>query len=79
MAAVTTGVSLDTTGFVNPPCLITAVAVVEASASRVVGSLPLLDEVATTVHQEQIAAEQIVHVSIRQILGQLVEGVKEIP
>ena len=55
MAAVTTGVSLDTICLVNPPC---PLAVVGASASRVVGSLPLLNEFTTPVHQEQIAAEQ---------------------
>ena len=76
MAADTTGDSLDTTSFVNPPCL---VAVVEASASRVVGSLSLLDEFTTPVHQEQIVADQIVHVSIPHILEQLVESVNEIP
>ena len=56
MAAVTTGVSLDTTGLVNPPCPIT---VVEASLSlsRVVSSLPPLGEFTAPVHQEQIVAE----------------------
>ena len=44
-----------------------------------VGSFALLDEFTAPVHQEQIAAEQIVPVSIPQILEQLVEGVKEIP
>ena len=51
----------------------------EASASRVVGSLSLLDECTTPVHQEQIVADQIVHVSIPHILEQLVESVNEIP
>ena len=60
MAAVTTGASLDTTGFVNPECLVTAV---EAYAPQVVGSLLLpLDESAAPVYnqvrQEQIVAEE---------------------
>ena len=45
-------------GFVHPPGFMT---VVKPSASHVVGSLLLLDEFATPVHQEQIACEQIVH------------------
>ena len=86
MAAVTTGVSVDTTGFVNPPCPIT---VVEAPASRVVSSLPPLGEFTAPVHQEQIVAEQervqqhtaeqTVHVPIPPTLEHLEEGVKEIP
>ena len=50
----------------------------EAFPSRVVGSLLLLDEFTTPVHQEQIAAEQLVHVALPQNLEQMVEGVKEI-
>ena len=53
--AVTTGVTSDTTGLVNPLCAITAV---EASAPQVVASLPPLDEFAAPVHQEQIVAEE---------------------
>ena len=41
--------------------------------------LPLLDEFATPVHQEQITSEQIVRLPIPQIREQIVEGVKEIP
>ena len=52
---------------------------VKLSASRVVGSLLLLDEFASPVHQEQIACEQIVHLPIPQVREQIVEGVKEIP
>ena len=55
MTAVNPGVSLETTCCVNPPCLI---AVVEDSASRVVGSHPPLDEFTTPVQQGQIATEQ---------------------
>ena len=52
---------------------------VKPSASHVVGSLLLLDEFASPVHQEQIACEQIVHLPIPQVREQIVEGVKEIP
>ena len=61
-------------GFVHPPGSMT----VKSSASHVVGSLLLLEEFATPVHQEQIACEQIVHVPIPQVREQIVEGVKEI-
>ena len=93
MESVTTGVSLDTTGLVNPHCPITTV---EASAPHVDGSLPPLDvsaaAVCNQIRQEQIAAEQervelvqqrtveqIVHVPVPQIQEQIVDGVKEIP
>ena len=90
MATVTTDASSDTTCFVTPQFSTTAVA---ASASRVIGSLPLLDEFAVLVynqvHQEQIVAEQervqqriaeqIVHVSAPQIQEQIVESVQVIP
>ena len=60
MAAVTTGVSLDTTGLVNTQCSITAV---EDSAPQVDGSLSPLDEFAAPVYnrvrQEQIGAEEM--------------------
>ena len=63
-------------GFVHPPG---SMSVVKPSASHVVGSLLLLDEFATPVHQEQIACEQIVNLPIPQVRAQIVEGVKEIP
>ena len=54
-----TNASSDTTGFVHPQFSTTAV---EASASHVIGSLPVLDEFAVPVYnqirQEQIVAEQ---------------------
>ena len=54
-AAVTIGASLDTTGSVNPPCLITAV---EASAPQVVGSvLPLYESAAPVCNQ--VREEQV--------------------
>ena len=46
MATVTTGVSLDTTGYVHYPCPITDV---EISASHVVGPLPRFGEFTTPV------------------------------
>ena len=64
------------TGSAHLPCPITAV---EASASRVVGSLPLLDEFAAPVHQEQHTAEQVTRVPTPQIQEQCVEGVTVIP
>ena len=48
-----------TTSSVHSSCPTT---VVDASASRVVGSLPFLDEFAAPVHQKQHTAEQVVHV-----------------
>ena len=59
-------------GFVHPPGSMT---VVEPFASHVVGSLPLFDEFATSVPQEQITSEQIVHPQTRELI---VEGVVEI-
>ena len=73
MPAVTNGVSL------TPSVLCTCHVLLllwKPSASRVVGSLPLLDEFAAPVHQEQHTAEQVVHVPIPQIQEQCVEGVK---
>ena len=64
-----------TTGFVHLPCPIT---VVGACASSV-GLLHHLDEFASTVHQEQDTAEQVVHVPIPQIQEQCGEGVNVIP
>ena len=61
-----------TTGSMHLPCPGT---VVEASASHVVGSLPLLDEFAAPVHQEQHTAEQVVHAPIPQIQEKCVECV----
>ena len=49
MAAVTTGVSHDTTDLVNPQCPITAVG---ASAPQVAGSISSLDESATPVRNQ---------------------------
>ena len=51
------------------PC---SIAAVEASASRVVGSLPLLDEFTTSMHQEQFADEHFVHVPLPQNLERVV-------
>ena len=62
--------------FVHPAGSLT---VVEPSVSHVVGSLLLLDEFATPVHQEQIASERFVHLPMPQNLEQIVEGVMEIP
>ena len=62
--------------FVHPAGSMT---VVEPSVSHVVGSLLLLDEFATPVHQEQIASERFVHLPMPQNLEQIVEGVIEIP
>ena len=60
MAAVTTGVSRDTTVVVNPHCLITAV---EASVPQVDGSISPLDEFAAPVynqvHQLLLMAERM--------------------
>ena len=82
--AVATGVSLDTTGFVNPPYP----TAVEASASHVVGSLPPLDEFTAPVYQEQFVAEQervqlhtaeqVVHVPAPRIQEQSPEGVDQV-
>ena len=55
MAAVTTCINSDTTGFVNPHI---STAAEETSASQVVGSLPPVDESTASVHQEQLVAEE---------------------
>ena len=56
MVTVTTDVTSDTTGFVNPQFSTSAV---EASASQVIGPLPLLVMFAVPVY-DQIRLEQIV-------------------
>ena len=60
MAAVNTGVNLDTTGVVNPRCFITAV---ETSAPQIDGSFSPLDESAAPVynkiHQLLLTSERL--------------------
>ena len=55
MAAVTTGVNLDTNGLVNSKCSVTTV---EASAPQVVGSISPLEEFAAPVY-DQVHEEQV--------------------
>ena len=80
MAAVTTGVNLDIAGLVKPQFSITAV---EASAPKVIGSLPPLEEFAAPVynqvHQEQIVAGETTQntVEIPTVQEQVI--VQEIP
>ena len=70
MTAVTTSVSSDTTGLVNPVCAVTAV---EAPAPQIVKSLPLLDEFASLVYnqirQEQIVAEETIQNTVSTPVG----------
>ena len=77
MATVTIDASSDTTSFVNPQFPTKAV---EAFASQVIGSLPLLDEFAATVYdqvrQEQIAAEQE---RVERVQQRTVEQIVHVP
>ena len=58
MAAVATGVNLNTTGVVNPQSAITAV---EAPAPQVVGSLLLLGEFASPVDNQNTSGTDPIH------------------
>ena len=61
MAAVTTDIISDTTGFENPHISTTAE---ETSAAQVVGSLFPADEPTAPVHQEQLVAEETTQTSV---------------